>query len=77
MVKTQIPKRLGEVAATYKMSTDSFGALIEATVLNAVGVPGAFAEVPGITPAIEQAAAQAYKEVSVLLNLCRVNKYFF
>jgi hypothetical protein len=27
-----------------------------------VGIPGVFASVPGITPAIEQAAAHAYKE---------------
>jgi hypothetical protein len=36
--------------------------LIPATINNAVGVPGAFASVPGITPAIEAAAAVAYKE---------------
>ncbi|KAJ9604531.1 hypothetical protein H2200_010644 [Cladophialophora chaetospira] len=62
VVKGQIPKRLSEVAGTYNMSGEQLAALIPATVLNAVGVPEAFAEVPGITPAIEQAAAHAYRE---------------
>jgi len=35
--------------------------IIGATIENAVGVPGAFSEVPGITAAIEEAASQALK----------------
>lgn len=44
------------------MSLDVLEFLIPATAMNAVGIPGSFATVPGITPAIEAAAAQAYKE---------------
>lgn len=41
-------------------------ALIEAAALNAVGVPGAFADVPGkVTPEVEEAVMAAFKEVYV------------
>jgi hypothetical protein len=62
VVKGEIPKRITEVAAAYGLSSDQLAALIPATAENAVGIPGAFASVPGITPAIEYAASQAYKE---------------
>jgi len=62
VVKGQIPKRIAEVAVANGMSADQLAALIPATIENAVGIPGAFAAVPGITPAIEQAAAHAYKQ---------------
>lgn len=58
----QIPKRIAAVAIAHNMSSDALAALIPATIENAVGVPGAFATVPGITPAIEEAAAVAFKE---------------
>ncbi|KAK5382343.1 hypothetical protein LTR20_006024 [Exophiala xenobiotica] len=58
----QIPKRIAEVAIAHNMNADALAALIPATIQNAVGVPGAFATVPGITPAIEAAAAQAFKD---------------
>ncbi|USP72735.1 hypothetical protein yc1106_00009 [Curvularia clavata] len=37
--------------------------LIGATIKNAAGVPGAFATVPGITPAVEAASIQALRDV--------------
>ncbi|KIV87065.1 hypothetical protein PV11_02636 [Exophiala sideris] len=58
----QIPKRIAAVAVAHNMSSDALALLIPATIENAVGVPGAFKTVPGITPAIEQAAAIAFKE---------------
>jgi hypothetical protein len=61
-VKDQIPKRLATVAVENDLSLDVLEFLIPATAMNAVGIPGSFATVPGITPAIEAAAAQAYKE---------------
>jgi hypothetical protein len=64
VVKGQIPKKLGEVAVTYKLSAEQLAALIPATAENAVGIPGVFASVPGITPAIEHAAAEAYSKYS-------------
>lgn len=59
---------LGSAIAKAALSTGQFdpadiGPLISATVKNAVGVPGAFAKVPGITPAVEAAAAKALREV--------------
>jgi hypothetical protein len=58
----QVPKRIAEVAVRYKMSAEGLAALIPATIENAVGVPFAFENVPGITPAIESAAALAFRE---------------
>ncbi|KIX99239.1 uncharacterized protein Z520_04815 [Fonsecaea multimorphosa CBS 102226] len=61
-VKSEIPKKIAEVATAYGLSSQQLAALIPATAQNAVGVPGAFAAVPGITPAIEEAAATAYRQ---------------
>jgi hypothetical protein len=58
----QVPKRIAEVAVAHGMSAKGLAALIPATIENALGVPGAFSAVPGITPAIETAAALAYRE---------------
>ncbi|KAH0828427.1 putative major facilitator superfamily transporter [Fonsecaea pedrosoi] len=62
VVKNEIPKKIAEVATAHNLSPQQLAALIPATAQNAVGIPGAFASVPGITPAIEQAAAMAYRE---------------
>ena len=60
-MKDQIPKRLAAVAVENDMPLDVLEFLIPATAMNALGIPGSFATVPGITPAIEEAAATAYK----------------
>lgn len=44
-------------------STDGLELLIPATMGTIVGIPGAFAQVPGITPAIEAAAVTAARQV--------------
>ena len=62
VVKEQIPARLAQVAVTNNMPLENLATLIPAAMQNAVGVPGAFAAVPGITPEIEAMAAQAIKE---------------
>lgn len=62
VVKKQIPMKLAQVATAYGLPSEALAALIPATMENAVGIPGAFETVPGITPAIQEAAAIAYKE---------------
>lgn len=62
VVNEQIPNRLAGVAAANDMPADSLALLIPATINNALGIPEAFAKVPGITPEIEALAATAFKE---------------
>ncbi|KAL3426727.1 Vacuolar basic amino acid transporter 5 [Phlyctema vagabunda] len=61
-----INRRLGRqiVAAALGLGFNSEGleALVPAVIQNALGVPGAFDAVPGITPAVEEATAHALKE---------------
>lgn len=47
-------------------SASEVPSLIQATVLNAVGVPGAFLTVQGITPLIQEAVTQALVEVYIV-----------
>lgn len=59
---------LGNAIAKAALSTGQFdpaniSRLIGATIENATGVPGAFATVPGITPAVEAASIQALRDV--------------
>jgi hypothetical protein len=62
VVNEQIPKRLAQVAESNSLPLETLGSLIPAAMENALGVPGAFAKVPGITPEIEAMAASAIKE---------------
>ena len=62
IVSSEMPKRVAAAAIANGFDPTALAELIPATVENAVGVPGAFATVPGITPAIEAAVAQAFKE---------------
>lgn len=67
ILKGVVDERLGGhiAAAAIKNGFDptQLTALIPATVNAVVGVPEAFAKVPGITPAIETAAIHAFREV--------------
>ncbi|KAL2423684.1 Trichothecene efflux pump TRI12 [Exophiala dermatitidis] len=62
VVQKQMPEKMAHVATAYGLSSESLGAVTSAAVQNAQGVPGAFEGIPGITPAIEQAAATAIRE---------------
>ena len=57
-----MPKRVVAAAIANGFDPTDVAELIPAAVENAVGVPGAFATVPGMTPAIEAAVAQAFKD---------------
>jgi hypothetical protein len=56
---SEVPRRVGEVALRNAVSVE---ALIVAATENSLGIPGAFTTVPGITPAIEEAAVIAFRE---------------
>ncbi|EMD85392.1 hypothetical protein COCC4DRAFT_155556 [Bipolaris maydis ATCC 48331] len=63
-----VNNNLGSAIAKVALSTGQFDPanisyLIGATIKNAAGVPGAFATVPGITPAVEAASIQALRDV--------------
>lgn len=66
ILTTVINKNLGSnisaaaIGAGYNPS--NLGALIPAVIQNAVGVPKAFASVPGVTPAVMSATSNAFKE---------------
>lgn len=63
IVKNKLPSAIIGATSQFGFSPEHMGDLIEATVLNAVGVPFAFASVPGVTPEVEKAAAAALKGV--------------
>jgi hypothetical protein len=61
VAEAQVPKRVIAAGLSHGLQESSLSLLIVATTNNAVGVPGAFATVPGITPEIEGAASEAFK----------------
>lgn len=61
-VASQIGARVASAALANNFDARNLGALITAVADNALGIPDAFADVPGVTPAIEAAAATAYRE---------------
>ncbi|KAF2454145.1 fungal trichothecene efflux pump [Lineolata rhizophorae] len=60
--KTEVPSRITAAALALGYEAENLPALIGAAQENAVGVPGAFAEVPGITPALQAAAIEATRQ---------------
>ncbi|KIW15109.1 hypothetical protein PV08_07896 [Exophiala spinifera] len=62
LVNDQIPARLAQIVEENSMPADTLATLIPATMQNALGIPDAFATVPGITPKVEAMAATAFKE---------------
>jgi MFS family permease len=62
VVNKQLGPRISEAAIANGFSPSELGALIPAVIENAVGVPGAFAHVPGATSAVIVATSQAFKD---------------
>ncbi|KIV91461.1 hypothetical protein PV10_05997 [Exophiala mesophila] len=54
---------ISEAALKLGYAPENLGQLIEATIEDGVGVPFAFESVPGITPAIESACQEVFKQV--------------
>ena len=61
IVNGKIGPRVSAAAVSNGFDPRNLAALIPAVAENAVGVPGAFADVPGVTPAIVAATSEAYK----------------
>lgn len=61
LVNRDLGGNIASAAIGAGFSPEGLSALIPATILNAVGVPGVLAEVPGITPEIAEAASHAFK----------------
>ncbi len=61
-VDKQLGERITRVAIAQGLDLSLLPALIPATIANAVGVPGAFSSVPGITPSNIAALSDAFKE---------------
>ena len=61
-VNSKLGPQISKSALALGFPAENLALLIPATIENAVGVPGAFATVPGISPAIELAVAQAFKD---------------
>jgi hypothetical protein len=57
----QVKEQVTAAALQAGFDSKNLAILIPATIKNAVGTVGAFSHVPGITPAVEAAAAQALK----------------
>lgn len=62
-VNSKLGPKISQTALEMGFPADSLALLILATINNAVGVPDAFAAVPGSTPAIQLAVAQDFKDV--------------
>ena len=62
VVGDQLGPRITKAALANGFSAANLATLIPAVADNAVGVPHAFAKVPGITPAVEAATGKAFKE---------------
>ncbi|KAH6708950.1 hypothetical protein BKA61DRAFT_696949 [Leptodontidium sp. MPI-SDFR-AT-0119] len=62
VVDKELPKLIIAAAMRHGVSPESLPALIPAAVQNAVGIPGAFAAIPDMTPELEAAVARAVKE---------------
>ncbi|KAI1614687.1 fungal trichothecene efflux pump [Exophiala viscosa] len=61
-VNSRLGPQISEAALAMGFPAKNLALLIPATIENASGVPNAFAAVPGISPAIELAVAQAFKD---------------
>lgn len=62
IINKKLGPNIAEVAIKNGFSPSGLKALIPAVIENAVGVPSAFAKVPGITPEIIAATSQAFKD---------------
>ncbi|KAJ4246881.1 hypothetical protein NW762_013433 [Fusarium torreyae] len=63
VVRTDLGPKITAAALQEGFDPAGLGALIPATYTAILGVPGAFAAVPGISPAVETAAIQAFRNV--------------
>jgi len=61
-VNSQLAPRIAEAAIAEGYKAADLELLIPAVIEAAVGVPGAFATVPGVTPAIQAATLHAFRE---------------
>ena len=62
MLSTQLAPRITQAALANGFSKAHLAQLIPAVRLAILGVPDAFAKVPGITPAIEAATMKAFRD---------------
>jgi hypothetical protein len=62
-VRSNLGPKIAAAALEQGFSPEGLEALIPATINAAVGVPGAFVAVPGITPAIQAEALEAVRQV--------------
>lgn len=62
VVNKQMPQRVAQAAISNGFPADEIAELIPAVVENAVGVPGAFANIPQATTAVITATSAAFKE---------------
>ena len=62
VVNGQIGPRVSAAAIANGFDPSNLTALIPAVIENAVGVPEAFANIPGVTPSVQAATSQAFKE---------------
>lgn len=62
VVNKNLGNNVGAAAVGAGYNPANLGALIPAVIENAVGVPMAFAGVPGVTPAVMSATSTAFKE---------------
>lgn len=62
VVSEQLPRRISAAAMSNGFDANNIAVLIVATSNNALGVPDAFDTVPGATPAVQAAAAIAFRE---------------
>jgi hypothetical protein len=63
IVNGRLPTKIAEAGISNGLPQSSVALLIPATVNDAIGTPGAFINIPGITSTIEDAAARAFREV--------------
>ena len=62
VINKQLGPRISEAAIANGFSPSELGVLIPAVIENAVGIPGAFAKVPGATSVVIAATSQAFKD---------------
>jgi hypothetical protein len=62
VVKGQLTPRISKAALVHGYPASDLEALIPAVLSAGAGISDAFAKVPGATPAIEAATAQAFKD---------------
>ncbi|KLO81631.1 putative drug facilitator PEP5 [Fusarium fujikuroi] len=63
IVNRDLGKGIAQAAIQKGFNPEDLGSLISATINAALGIPHAFASVPGITPAVETAAVKALRQV--------------